>query len=197
MLYNGTNSGSKTFAFTYDPLNRLNIASSTVGALDETIAYDKMGNISSLIRGGNSSVNLGYNYLDANNNQTNQLFGVINNGAGFRTYGYDANGNATSDGGSKSIGYNMLNLPQNVTQGTTTLATYTYEASGNKIRTRAAMAPGITSAALFTGMGRSTLYKQKMAERYAIRQTVPIVTSITSKIIWAILGYRSIKDQTG
>jgi hypothetical protein len=47
---------------------------------------------------------------------------------------YDQNGNATSDGGSKTISYNLLNLPQNVTTGSTTLAKYTYAADGNKLR---------------------------------------------------------------
>ncbi|RKR84187.1 RHS repeat-associated protein [Mucilaginibacter gracilis] len=71
---------------------------------------------------------LSYNY------NGNQLTTVSKGGTTFRTYTYDGNGNATTDGGTKSINYNMLNLPATVTQSGTTLATYTYEASGTKIR---------------------------------------------------------------
>jgi RHS repeat-associated protein len=125
---------TKQFLYSYDALNRLNIATSTGNLLDETIAYDKMGNITSLTRGGTSVASLGYNYLDGNGNYSNQLTSVTNNSAGYRSYAYDGNGNATSDGGSQTINYNMLNLPQSVVQAGTTKATYTYEASGTKVR---------------------------------------------------------------
>ena len=113
----------------YDALNRLTAADHTNNTLTENgIAYDKMGNIQALSRTGASAAALAYAYTG------NQLTAVTNNGNAFRTYSYDDNGNATSDGASKSISYNLLNLPQTITQGSTTLATYTYEASGTKIR---------------------------------------------------------------
>jgi RHS repeat-associated protein len=128
MNYTGTNSGSKTFNYTYDALNRLTNASSTGSALDEGITYDAMGNITALTRSGVSSAALAYAYTG------NQLNSVTNSGSAFRTYAYDGNGNATSDGGSKTILYNYLNLPDTLTQSGSTIATYTYDATGNKLK---------------------------------------------------------------
>lgn len=91
-------------------------------------------NITSLSRTGNNAVSLNYNYF--NNNQDNRLQTVTTAGNNntFRTYDYDVNGNATSDGVNKDITYNLLNLPREVKQGTTTVATYTYDAAGTKLR---------------------------------------------------------------
>jgi RHS repeat-associated protein len=73
-----------------------------------------------------------YSYY--NSNGSNQLQGVTNGGAAFRTYGtYDGNGNAPGDGTGKSVTYNLLNLPQTVT-GTGLLINYTYSAAGEKLR---------------------------------------------------------------
>ncbi|RKR84506.1 RHS repeat-associated protein [Mucilaginibacter gracilis] len=115
--------------YSYDALNRLIAADHSNGLLTENgITYDKMGNIMTLNRMGASLAALSYNY------NGNQLTTVWKGGATFRTYTYDGNGNATTDGGTKSINYNMLNLPATVAQGGSTLATYTYEASGTKVR---------------------------------------------------------------
>lgn len=115
--------------YSYDALNRLIAADHTNGLLTENgISYDKMGNIMGLSRTGANAANLSYTYSG------NQLTTVTNGSSAFRSYAYDGNGNATTDGGSKAINYNMLNLPQSVTQSGTTLAIYTYEASGTKIR---------------------------------------------------------------
>jgi RHS repeat-associated protein len=140
MLYTGTYSGSKQFNYAYDPLNRLINAQSTGGTLDETITYDNMGNISTLIRGGtNNAAALSYNYTDIHGNPGNRLTAVnhTSDGSPFRTYTYDDNGNATTDGNlttsAKTINYNILNLPQSVTSNGTTLATYTYDATGTKL----------------------------------------------------------------
>ncbi|PRY48070.1 RHS repeat-associated protein [Arcticibacter pallidicorallinus] len=119
--------GSKAFTYTYDKLNRLTIAASTQGALDEQMSYDQMGNISQLVRGGAGGGTLAYPVYEGN-----QLKTVT--GYSPRSYQYDANGNAGSDGMGKNIRYNLLNLPQSVTSGTTTVATYTYDASGNKLK---------------------------------------------------------------
>jgi RHS repeat-associated protein len=75
---------------------------------------------------------LAYTYQSSN--QSNQLQTVLNSGSAFRSYAYDANGNATSDGANKTLAYNLLDLPQTITQGATTLATYTYDAAGRKLR---------------------------------------------------------------
>jgi RHS repeat-associated protein len=95
--------------------------------LNEQIAYDLMGNITQLTRGGTGGGTL--NYTAYTGNQLNTVTGYSP-----RTYAYDPNGNATTDGNTKAIQYNLLNLPQTVTQSGTTLATYTYDATGQKLR---------------------------------------------------------------
>ncbi|MBS7567117.1 RHS repeat-associated core domain-containing protein, partial [Mucilaginibacter sp. Bleaf8] len=122
--------GTKSFAYTYDKVNRLTNAVSTANALDEAISYDVMGNITKLTRGGigTSQGMLDYTYSG------NQLTTVT--GYSARSYQYDPNGNATSDGMGKSIIYNMLDLPSEVKQGTTQLATYTYNAAGQKLQNK-------------------------------------------------------------
>ncbi len=80
------------------------------------------GNITTLTRAGLYNGTYTYNY-----NGGNQLQSVTNLTSG--TYTYDGNGNATSDGMSKSISYNLLNLPRSVAS----VATYTYDATGNKL----------------------------------------------------------------
>jgi RHS repeat-associated protein len=117
-----TNPGSRTFTYTYDELNRLTGAASTGNMLDETINYDLMGNITKMQRGGMGTLN----YTNYTGNQLNTVTGYSP-----RSYLYDANGNATSDGNGVSIDYNMLNLPRAVSS---TLATYTYDATGKKLR---------------------------------------------------------------
>ena len=57
--------------------------------------------------------------------------------SGFKTgsYVYDANGNATTDGTrGATIAYNLLNLPRTVTATGGVNLTYTYDATGNKLR---------------------------------------------------------------
>ncbi|QKJ30792.1 RHS repeat-associated core domain-containing protein [Mucilaginibacter mali] len=127
MLYSGTYSGSKSFTYTYDQLNRLTNATSTGNTLDEGLTYDVMGNITALTRGGQSYSSLTYGYTG------NQLTGVSGTNFTTRSYAYDGNGNATSDGGSKTIDYNLLNLPRKVRNGSTELANYTYDATGRKL----------------------------------------------------------------
>ncbi|MBW4888469.1 RHS repeat-associated core domain-containing protein [Mucilaginibacter sp. HMF5004] len=123
-----TAAGSK-MKYTYDALNRLTAADHSNSLLTENgISYDKMGNILGLTRSGASAAVLAYTYTG------NQLTAVTNSGSAFRSYSYDGNGNATTDGTNKNISYNILNLPQTVTQSSATLATYTYEASGVKVR---------------------------------------------------------------
>lgn len=122
-------SANSKFKYTYDPLNRLIAADHSNGTLTENgITYDKMGNIVDLARTGAGAKILHYTYTG------NQLTSVTDNLSPFRIYSYDGNGNATTDGGSKNISYNLLNLPETVTQNTTTLATYTYEANGTKVK---------------------------------------------------------------
>jgi RHS repeat-associated protein len=139
VFYQQAQTSNNVVNYSYDKLNRLKSAISSYGVSDESATYDQMGNIVTLTRTSGTSLtsivtnNYGYSYMNGNGN-SNQLMGVTLNSGTFRTYAYDQNGNATSDGGSKTISYNLLNLPQNVTTGSTTLAKYTYAADGNKLR---------------------------------------------------------------
>jgi RHS repeat-associated protein len=136
LYYDAYTTLNKTNSYTYDPLNRLTNAQTTSNALNEHIGYDNMGNISSLVRGGALSANLSYNYTDVNGNLSDQLFSLKNNNVAYRTYSYDVNGNANSNGSNYGIAYNILNLPQTVTNtsGNTTVATYIYDAAGQKLK---------------------------------------------------------------
>jgi RHS repeat-associated protein len=131
----GNSPGTRSFTYQYDVLNRLTNANSANGLLNESMSYDLTGNIITLNRTGVSPATLAYTYL--NNNQSNQLGTVTNGGNAYRNYGYDLNGNATSDGMGKTITYNVLNLPQTVSQpgnSNSILATYMYDAGGQKLR---------------------------------------------------------------
>ena len=132
-LYSGQYSGSKSFTYSYDKLNRLtNAALGTGTTLNEAITYDGRGNILTLNRGGQSyTTPLAYTY--GSSGVSNQLATVAATGFTTRNYSYDGNGNATTDGGSLTIAYNLLNLPQTVKLSGTTKATYTYDASGQKL----------------------------------------------------------------
>jgi len=117
--------------YTYDALNRLTAADHSNNLLTENgITYDGMGNIGSLSRSGAGAANLSYFY------NGNQLSTVNNNGSLYRSYGYDANGNATSDGSianPQAITYNIVNLPRIITKNGSPFGTYTYGADGTKL----------------------------------------------------------------
>jgi RHS repeat-associated protein len=142
--WNAAGSGVKTFTYSYDQLNRLNYGVSTNGFSERGIKYDLAGNISNLSRVYNNTLidSLTYNYLTGTN-ATNQLKSVTDRSpdlgtqgykAGTFAYSYDGNGNMTADNSkSISISYNMVDLPQTITQGSTSLSTYTYDANGQKI----------------------------------------------------------------
>ncbi|CAM4121194.1 RHS repeat-associated core domain-containing protein [Pedobacter westerhofensis] len=111
-----------TFTYGYDRLNRLTTAASP--NLGESIAYDVMGNVTSLSREGYGT----NTYSGYAGNQLTQISGFTNS-----SYAYDANGNLQTDSQKGiTIGYNYLNLP-NAISGSKTIS-YTYDASGNKLR---------------------------------------------------------------
>jgi len=125
----------RAFSYSYDDLNRLTNASLSTGTdLNEQLSYDELGNITALTRGGQTYGALGYTY-------TNGLLTAVSaaSGTGFtaRSYLYDRNGNATSGGTLETkLAYNMLNLPATVkNSANTTIITYTYDATGQKLRT--------------------------------------------------------------
>jgi len=115
---------SNRFDYLYDGLDRLTSAISAGVAMSETVSYDPMGNISSLVRDGLSGT---YNY---NGNQLSGVTGTFSTGS----YGYDANGNAIVDGRAGVVlSYNILDLPATASRTGLSLA-YTYDANGKKLK---------------------------------------------------------------
>ena len=144
----------QTFDYTYDNLNRLTKAQysdatpADAGAYNESLSYDKMGNISTLNRFAKSPGivqidQLQYTYLNAGiSNQLNSVNDAIattypfGQPSGTANYGYDKNGNQTTDSKkATTITYNYLNLPQNITQtGNSNQLNFVYTAAGRKLR---------------------------------------------------------------
>lgn len=122
--YNAGLGGNQHVVYSYDNLNRLTSGTSSIGYSETGISYDNLGNISTLTRSGPNGAVLAYNYTG------NQLQTVTNSGNAFRSYGYDKNANATSDGTGNTISYNLLNMPRSIPgKG----LTYFYSATGKKL----------------------------------------------------------------
>lgn len=149
----------RSYGYKYDNLNRLKDAvfqraTAVSGVYNESLTYDKNGNILSLTRNGNNETtatqidNLAYSY--GAGNQTNQLTKVVDNAlAANKIYGfvdsaantqddysYDANGNLIKDNNKNitSIVYNNLNLPTQITFSTIGNIIYLYNAAGQKVQ---------------------------------------------------------------
>ncbi|RUT67889.1 DUF3380 domain-containing protein [Flavobacterium cupreum] len=120
----------------------------TTNAYNESLTYDKNGNILSLRRNGDTDPqiqpigidDLMYTYA-ASSNQLGNVADKSNNSSGFNDfnktgndYTYDANGNMTTDKNKNitAITYNHLNLPTKISFGTTGHIAYIYNASGQK-----------------------------------------------------------------
>ena len=161
------------YGYKYDQLNRLTAAVFQTPSLaentnyyGENLMYDKNGNIAHLERynkAGTSTLpyrgimdDLTYEYHSENLNQlvkvTESLSG--NNHAGFKDgnttgedYGYDANGNMTSDKNKNitEIHYNHLNLPTKITFGTTGAIEYIYNSTGQKLEKIVTQGTTVTS----------------------------------------------------
>jgi RHS repeat-associated protein len=159
---------STSYTYTYDALNRLTAGIDNTNNYNETMVYDKNGNITNLNRKGNLNTSatlfgdmdiLSYYY------NGNQLHSVTDGGAvttGFKDsnvsdnlysttsdndYNYDTNGNMTIDknkgitnSGSNAIVYNHLNLPTKITFGTAGSIVYLYNATGQKVQKVATIA---------------------------------------------------------
>lgn len=169
-LYNGniaetlwktaSNRPLRSYGYRYDKLNRLNDAFyrkpedavPNSGAYNESLSYDKNGNIKFLERNGDNDApsivfkidDLTYVYENENSNKlvkvTESTAGNDNSGFidGNKTgddYSYDANGNMTSDKNKNitNIAYNQLNLPKKITFGTGNSIEYIYNAAGQKL----------------------------------------------------------------
>ncbi|MEM6696805.1 MAG: RHS repeat-associated core domain-containing protein, partial [Bacteroidota bacterium] len=152
----GQDSSLKSYVYSYDPLNRIKNAVDNTGNYDlDRVGYDLNGNITNLIRNGNTNQaatsfgsmdNLSYQYSG------NQLLNVTDTGAGFgfkdgnihastnptdvnNDYTYDQNGNMVSDKnkGINTISYNHLNLPTQITFDNGSSISYIYDANGVKL----------------------------------------------------------------
>ncbi|WP_286920752.1 DUF6443 domain-containing protein [Flavobacterium sp. UBA4197] len=147
----------RKYGYQYDNLNRLNTAfyqkpetqNPTPGSYNETVSYDKNGNITALQRTGNLDNpvfaididNLSYYYngnkLMRVNDATNNPEGFTDNGYGntYDDYAYDANGNMIKDENKKitNIVYNHLNLPVEITFSGGNKINYLYNADGVKV----------------------------------------------------------------
>jgi RHS repeat-associated protein len=155
-----TDNTIKRYGYDYDELNRLADAKYYAGShaastdrYNETLQYDKNGNITNLTRRGSHNAfnqiidQLAYAY------NGNQLQNVVedpmgNAAAGFidghlgtpqtPDYTYDAYGNMTIDNnkGITNIRYNHLNLPTEITfnDNSQTRINYTYNAAGAKVQ---------------------------------------------------------------
>ncbi|MDC2026128.1 RHS repeat-associated core domain-containing protein, partial [Bacteroides thetaiotaomicron] len=150
------------YRFTYDGLSRMkdaiygetNTLSINQNRFSEQITgYDKMGNILSLLRYGQTSAT-GYCLVDNlslvyNGNQLQSVDdhapnSVYGNGMEFKDnanqpveYGYDKNGNLTKDLNKNisNIRYNLINLPSQITFSDGNTIDYEYGSDGRKLRT--------------------------------------------------------------
>ncbi len=141
---------NRGYAYQYDNLNRLKAAiyqktGVATNAYNESLTYDKNGNILSLNRNGTSETataidKLAYTY---SNNQLLKVADTSNKTQGFvdgtntdNDFTYDVNGNMTIDKnkGITLITYNHLNLPIKITFGTTGNIVYVYNATGQKLK---------------------------------------------------------------
>jgi RHS repeat-associated protein len=146
------------YAYQYDNLNRLRNSiykrdTAVTNFYDETLTYDKNGNIITIVRNGNNDTAL--NQIDKldmtylSGNKSNQLAKVVDNATTYKGFGfvdssantvddysYDANGNMTKDNNKNitAIVYNHLNLPTKITFAAAGNIEYIYNASGQKVR---------------------------------------------------------------
>ncbi|PTS94411.1 hypothetical protein DBR11_23430 [Pedobacter sp. HMWF019] len=112
----------KMYIYSYDKLNRLTSGISSDNKNEQGITYDLMGNIKTLTR--DALAPQVYDYTSTGNRLNAVTGGLI------RSYTYDLNGNALTDG-TNTFTYNVLNLPATVTGPNA--STYTYDATGKKL----------------------------------------------------------------
>ncbi len=159
-----TDNKERRYGYVYDDLSRMknsyykNVSTSSINnTYNETLSYDKNGNITSLQRNGGAESqtsttsidNLIYYYDAAAKNrllkvidQTNNISGFDDDGTGTiasdpsNDYAYDANGNMTKDENKAitAITYNHLNLPLKLTFSSGYTIQYIYDALGTKMK---------------------------------------------------------------
>jgi RHS repeat-associated protein len=154
---------ARKYGYSYDNLNRLlnaqyqkpELSTDATNSYNESMSYDKNGNIMSLFRNGDwdddvnviTIDNLEYTY-QPNSNRLSIVHDNEQNPNGFNDdsdtdpsdanadYSYDLNGNMKTDAnkGINKIVYNHLNLPTEIMFGTTGIIYYLYDATGKKMR---------------------------------------------------------------
>jgi len=148
----------RKYGYRYDNLNRLlgayyqkPLSNEPISnSYDESVSYDKNGNITKLKRTGNLDHpnitididDLAYTYngnrLMRVNDTTNNPEGFKDNGYNntYNDYAYDANGNMIQDENKKitNIVYNHLNLPMEITFSGGNKINYLYSAAGVKVQ---------------------------------------------------------------
>ncbi|RDI06663.1 DUF6443 domain-containing protein [Flavobacterium sp. AG291] len=212
-LYNGNisnllsmtpNDGSprgRGYDYFYDDLNRLTSTSNyllsrarTSQPYNETIQYDKNGNITNLTRGGwlsngttsNTIDQLSYTYTGNKLDNVNDtgtasesfIDGNVASVTGVKDYWYDDNGNMTRDL-NKGIGsatthgimYNHLNLPTTITFSEGSFINYVYDASGKKLEKRVTETIGGTPT--ITQYHGTLVYQKTPSDQYAELQFIP------------------------
>ncbi len=111
-------------SFSYDPINRLDIANLLGTSEVYDYGYDDVGNRLSLDINGNTTA---YGYSTANHH----LNSITNNAS--TSLIYDAVGNMTSDGGN-TVTYNDFNQIDTIDDGTSTLGNYIYNANNQRTK---------------------------------------------------------------
>lgn len=150
----------RKYGYEYDNLNRLKNATyqnpdnvnPVRNSYNESLAYDKNGNITALLRNGDSDAisgtigidNLSYSY-QTNSNKLALVYDSSNDINGFKDgntvgddYAYDDNGNLTTDKNKEinNISYNYFNLPTEITfrNDISNTIRYIYDALGTKLK---------------------------------------------------------------
>ncbi len=146
----------RSYAYSYDNLNRLTVASgyyfpgfqSSSSGNNEIFYHDKMGNITFLLRTGNTTMDflsLSYNgnqlkYVnDYGGNQNSYYVKEYQNKSNTQDeFSYDANGNMIKDLDRDilTIRYNLLNLPDTIQFKNGNQIINQYDAAGRKLSTR-------------------------------------------------------------
>lgn len=164
-----SDSRKRSYIYQYDALNRLRNATyykdgRNSRSYDESIAYDKNGNITHLDRYGDLDYDsfaiqideLDYTYkgnlLRSVSDKTRHPVGFTDGTEMADEYKYDGNGNMISDEnkGIKSITYNHMNLPIEIVFGTEKI-NYLYDAAGKKIRKTVSTATAVIETEYLSG----------------------------------------------
>lgn len=155
----------RKYGYEYDDLNRLKnavyqkpgAATAVTNSYNESLTYDKNGNIQTLLRNGDLDTdiftiqidNLVYSYDSDEPNKLLKVLDTTTHPEGFKDdsvdgindsaddYSYDADGNMTADEnkGITSVKYNHLNLPVEIVfTGNNKKIEYLYNAAGIKLK---------------------------------------------------------------